>query len=358
MKKKKVIGLPIGSLLWIAALFGAVILTIPARGQDQNLPSPINSTLPRNQVIETIPVGTDPLYLVVSPNNAYVYVANTGANTISKIDASTYAVSTFAVPFAGALAITPNGEALYVTSSMALPGNGSNSVYELSTTTGDTLNTFTVGVNPDALAISPNGKQVWVTSDPGENAGSISIIDTVTQKVLPGAINLGGYPDSIVFSPAGTDVYAGPSETSEVAMSLIATSSHKILNQKIPLAQLISPNGKELYSISESVNVISTQTKKVTKQLTLGGVFVNGAAVTPKGTYLYVPFVVENGRSSPELYMINAATDKIIGGPILLSPTIEATYANFGAAIAPDGKFLYISDYVAGVVYVVDIRPE
>ena len=50
-------------------------------------------------------------------------------------------------------------------------------------------------------------------------------------------------------------------------------------------------------------------------------------------------------------------TNTIVGGPILLNSSSEES-GFYGGAITPNGKYLYISDSAAGVVYVVDITPQ
>jgi YVTN family beta-propeller protein len=104
------------------------------------------------------------------------------------------------------------------------------SVTEISTATGDTIQTLSVGLNPDGIAISPNGEQIWVTNYSKDNAGSISVINTVTQKVLPASIDIGGYPYLAIFMPDGKKVYAGPNSITGNAspeMDMISTTTDK-----------------------------------------------------------------------------------------------------------------------------------
>jgi YVTN family beta-propeller protein len=97
--------------------------------QEQIEPANIITKPPLDKVLATVPVGNFPLYLVVSPKNDFVYVANTTDNTISKIAASSNSVAaTFPVPYAGALAVSLDGSALYIASSSVSNGQGANSV--------------------------------------------------------------------------------------------------------------------------------------------------------------------------------------------------------------------------------------
>ena len=338
-------------------------ISFPARGQDQAQPSAVDSKPPKNTLIATVTVGSQPFSLVISPKSDFVYVANTASQTISVIATSTNTVSaTYPTPYyAGPLVITPDGNNLYAVSAPYGDGLGTTTTaYELSASTGTLVKTFTVGLNPDGIAISPNGKQVWVTNYEKDSTGTISVIDTVNQTVLPFTIDTAGYPNLIAFTPNGEHVYAGANAAD--ALSLIAVSSHKILKSKIgndPTALAIAPNGDKLYTMGADgpIYVFDTSDNTQVKKISLDGpqAFVTHLALTPNNTYLYIPFL--GAGFTPQLDMVDTATNKIVGGPILLNSSSEES-GFYGAAITPNGKYLYISDMAAGVVYVVDITPQ
>jgi YVTN family beta-propeller protein len=70
-----------------------------------------------NTVVATIPVGSNPLGVAITPDGEFVYVTNSGAGTVSVIStASNTVVATMPVgsnPLG--VAITPDGEFVYVT---------------------------------------------------------------------------------------------------------------------------------------------------------------------------------------------------------------------------------------------------
>jgi YVTN family beta-propeller protein len=352
--------------LFVVASIAVLIvggISLPAYGQAQGEASSIDSKPPKNQLIKTIPVGNLPFSLVVSPKGDFVYVANTFSQTISVIATSTNTVSaTYPTPYyAGALVITRDGNNLYAVSAPYQDNPGpTTTAYELLASTGAVLQTFTVGLNPDGIAISPNGKQVWVTNFEQNGTGTISIIDTVNHTISPFTIDIEGYPNLIAFTPNGKHVYAGMNASG--ALSLIAASSDKILKSNIgnlPTALAIAPDGKKFYTMGADgpVYVFNTSDNKLVKKISISGpqAYVTHLALTPNNKYLYVPFL--GGGFTPQLDMIDTATNKIVAGPILLNKSSE-TSGFYGAAITPDGKYLYISDTAAGVVYVVDISPE
>ena len=81
-------------------------------------------------VTATIPVGSEPIGVAVSPNGAYVYVTNRGDNSVSVIStASNTVTATVTVgTYPWSVAVTPNGAYGYVTNL------GGNSVSVIDTT--------------------------------------------------------------------------------------------------------------------------------------------------------------------------------------------------------------------------------
>jgi YVTN family beta-propeller protein len=74
------------------------------------------NTVPTNRIAARIPVGLNPGFCVVSPDNATLYVANDFSGTVSVIDTATNTVA-FTISLGGPLggmALTPDGAQLYV----------------------------------------------------------------------------------------------------------------------------------------------------------------------------------------------------------------------------------------------------
>ena len=79
------------------------------------------ATGPKNTVVATIPSGSNPNDIVVSPNNKTVYVASRGSNTVVVINATTNTMTT-SIPVGNTpngIAITPDGTKVYVTNFLA-----------------------------------------------------------------------------------------------------------------------------------------------------------------------------------------------------------------------------------------------
>jgi len=119
------------------------------------------------------------------------------------------------------IAFTPDGKKAYV----ANTGDGTN-VYVINTKTNTVKSTVNLGstpsgvVIPNGVAISPNGKNAYVT----RNDGTVSIIDTVTDKVKYTVIcfwgrdtgTFGDGPIGVAPTPDGKKVYVVCQRTNNV----------------------------------------------------------------------------------------------------------------------------------------------
>ena len=171
-------------------------------------------------------VGLAPAALAISPKGKFVYVANyvdgnPGTGTMSIINTSTNTVIRTVTGFSGpfALAVTPNGNYAYVTNF------GSNNFDPIGTTVsvvdlkaGFIVDTIDVGIQPSGIAITPDGCFVYVTNYntlyAGPNftkltagEGTVNIIDTEYNEVIPPTIEVGLSPSNITISPNGQYAY-------------------------------------------------------------------------------------------------------------------------------------------------------
>ena len=67
--------------------------------------------------------------------------------------------------------------------------------------------TIPVGVDPQAMAITPNGEYVYVVNNGGTDSNpSVSVISTATNTVIA-TIPVGSYPESVAVTPNGEYAY-------------------------------------------------------------------------------------------------------------------------------------------------------
>ncbi len=176
-----------------------------------------NGTLP-SVPTTSVAAGVNPGAVVATADGAHLYVANTSANTISgysldangvptALSASTGTVSTSTYGSSPrAIAVNPNGGALYVT----LSASGKLVQYNFDATSGvlTYAQNVATGTTPRGIAVTPKGTYAYVA-----NYGS----GTISQYTLSGGsitalptptVAAGTHPVSITISPDGTHAYA------------------------------------------------------------------------------------------------------------------------------------------------------
>lgn len=195
-----------------------------------------------------IMVGTAPAGLAVTPDGAHVYVinyvdGNPDTGTISIIRTSDNTVVGTIPGLFGPfdIAITPDGLFAYVTnfgSNNFEPYGTTVSVVDL--TSNAITGTINVGIQPSGVAISPDGRFVYVTNyntlyasptgfqnlTPGQ--GTVNIIDTTTNTVIPPIIAVDQSPANVAVSRDGQFAYVSNYISNTV--NAIALQSFQIID--------------------------------------------------------------------------------------------------------------------------------
>lgn len=177
--------------------------------------------IPSDSILGTIPVGIHPRAVAFSPDGSRAYVANEGSfgneppplslGSVSVIDTRSRAVvSTVAITFPFGLAMSPDGQSVYVV-------ENDHMVSVLATATNTVVSRIPVGQRPlqGDIAISPDARFAYVVDfgasfNPNGNGpkGSIWVIDTAT-KMVTATTELDYYPaQGIAVTPDGAFVYA------------------------------------------------------------------------------------------------------------------------------------------------------
>src|SRR5512145_74001 len=116
-----------------------------------------------NTLKATIPVGTDPLGVAISPDGSRAYVTNSNygdTGSVSVIDtAKNKVVSTVNVGYKYypcGIAVAPDGKKLFVAD------RDINGISVIDTATNTVLATVPAGIRPLGVAVSPDGKKAYV----------------------------------------------------------------------------------------------------------------------------------------------------------------------------------------------------
>jgi YVTN family beta-propeller protein len=161
---------------------------------------------PINRVVARIAVGRQPVGVAISPDDSKLYVTNFGDNTVSVIDTnSNMVIDTIAVGRGpGDLKVLPTGARVYVadTGNFNRLSAGKVSVIDATSTPMKVIKTIRVGPNPIGVGITPDGLKIYVGNT---RSGSVSVIDTTTNKVLKTirGVGLGACGVAVGPAPAG-----------------------------------------------------------------------------------------------------------------------------------------------------------
>ncbi|MFF3684430.1 beta-propeller fold lactonase family protein, partial [Streptomyces sp. NPDC002187] len=223
-----------------------------------------------NTVTTTIPVGSGPTGVAVTPDGTRVYVANGNDATVSVIDTATNTVTT-TIPVGNVpigVAVTPDGTRVYVTNI------NDATVSVIDTATNTVTTTIPVGDGPQELAVTPDGTRVYVANS---DSGDVSVIDTATNTVTT-TIPVGNAPIGVAGTPDGTRVYV--TNFNDATVSVIDTATNTVIGTPIPVGDgpfrlAVTPDGSRVYVTNgndDNVSVIDTATNTVTTTIPVGNI--------------------------------------------------------------------------------------
>lgn len=239
---------------------------------------------------------------------------NTDNNTVSG------SVSHFSV-FAAVSAAASGGPFAYVANS------GSGTVSVIQTSTNEVVATVDVGGAPSRVAITPDGALAYVT-----NGSYVSVIETATNTVVATVVEVNGVGsgNNVAITPDGAFAYVVGQST----VFVIATATNSVVTTiEVGLGArgvAVTPDGAYAYVAADNaVLVIATVTNTVVATVALTGPTATALVFTPDGAFAYV---VGEG-----MWVIATATHQLVA-------SIGAAANAFGAAITPDGDFVYVAD--------------
>lgn len=271
------------------------------------------------------------------------FVANLGAHTVTPLDLATNQAGA-PIPVGGdpdSIAISPDGRTAYVSNEI----DGTVSVIETATdrVVGAPI---AAGSNPAAVALTPDGGKLYVTD---ELSNRVTVIDTAT-RVAIGSIKVGSFPNGIAVAPDGLSALV--SNAGADTVSVIDTLTDTVAPAPIavgeePLGIAFTPDGRKAFVADgngKSVTVIDARTDTVEGAAIKVGKEPGAIAVTTDGSRAYVANDESNSVS-----VIDTATNQVVGTAIKVGagPT--------GIAITPDGRTAYVAQSGVGGVSPIDL---
>ena len=321
----------LGFLLFMIATAIRPVLAAPfayITNDGSNTVSVIN--LATNAVTATIPVGSHPRGVAVSPSGIRVYVANYGSHDVSVIDSAANAVIT-------TIPVTPAPDRMSESGIKTLPQD-----LPLSPP------------SPMGIAINPSGTKVYVANT---LSGHVTVIDATTHTVI-GSVMSGSMPYGVAVHPAGHRVYV--TNSGEGTVSVIDAESHSVLTQipvkNQPYGVAVTPDGSKVYvanygdSPMSTVSVIDTASNTVITDVEVTSLSTGsapyGLAVNPAGTKVYV-----TNYAGGYVAIIDTATDT-------WTDAITVGNQPVGLSLSHDGARLYVAMQGKNTVSVIDTETK
>jgi DNA-binding beta-propeller fold protein YncE len=283
------------------------------------------------------------------------------------------------------LAVTPSGDMALVANSLepVVQGWGhrlepDNKVFliDLKTNPPGVIGTVTVGKQPSGMAIGPRGDLALVAN---RADGTISVLSIKGKDVLvTDTVTVGAGPDqvsAVAITPDGNHALAVKSNVNKVA--LLSIDGQKVTYDKrdlpagiFPYNIAVTPDGKLALTAdtgnggssdgnADTVSVIDLEANppRVVEHLTVGD-SPEGLAISPKGDLAVA--VEARGSNVPKTasfyHSAGAVTAlRIDGKRVTNAGSVNVGALPEGAAFSPDGKYLYVGNFIDGDMWVLRV---
>lgn len=326
-------------MLFCALTAGAVLMAGSVQAATLVVANKAEATVslvdvPSGKVMATLPVGTGPHEVAISPDGRLALVANYGtgpqpgssltlievpaAKVVKTIELGEYkrphgitflgqdraivtseasknlievdveaGKVTRAVPtgqeVSHMVAVAPDGSRAFI----ANIGSGSMTAVDLKA--GKKLSDIQTGAGAEGIAITPDGRQVWVTN---READTVTVLDASTLKVVK-SFEAASFPIRAEATPDGKRILvslaksgdlavfstAGPALESRIKLEAAAASDQegRLLagfgNSSVPIGIEIAPDGKRAYvahANADQISVVDLDAGKKVGSLTAG----------------------------------------------------------------------------------------
>ncbi|MDO9268513.1 MAG: autotransporter-associated beta strand repeat-containing protein [Methylobacter sp.] len=292
-------------------------------------------------------VGNGPVDAAVRGDQAFAYVTNVNADTLSVIDTSNHTVvQTIGTGDAPrGVAVSPDGSRVYVANN-----NNSNtvSVFSADALTGQLSLSTTIatgaGSKPRRVVFSQDGSRAYIANQGSAgNNGSVSIVNTATNAII-GTVATGGQLLNMAINPAGTRIYVTSSTNvvfviNTVSQSVIASPA----TGNLPFGVAVSPDGAYYYITNNNDHTI--QQYDAASNTTIGAPVASAfspraPAISPDGNYLYV---AQNTSANVSVFSVTAGTGVLTANGTIAagtSPESVGMCGNGNAMLGSGGTFV------------------
>lgn len=218
--------------------------------------------------------------------------------------------------------------------------------------------TINVGINPAGLAITPDNRFAYVANNNNytmPQGNTVSVLD-LTNNLLDTTITSTVFnePYTVTINKAGTKAYVTNSNSTTVSIIDIATNTAPPLATiggfDGPSGMVITPDGRTAYvnnyggpegvgsGNATTVRVVDLITNTIVGAPITVGLAPASLAISPDGKFVYVINYVDGNPGTGTMSVIRTSDNTVIN-------TIPGFSGPFAIAITPDGKFAYVTNF-------------
>jgi YVTN family beta-propeller protein/VCBS repeat-containing protein len=294
----------------------------------------------------TAAVGANPMGVAVSDTK--IYVANQASNTVSVLDRTNPAATAVTI----AVVASPIGIALGPTGSNRAYVAGTNGVSVINTVTNQVVGTVALaGGQSYGIAVSPNGQRLYVTMS---GTHQVAVINANTYT-LASTVAVGTTPTAITLNDDGTRAYVANYSSNTVSILNTSITTPTVVSTVTvganPFGIAATAGGSLIYVANSGTNTVSViNTTTTTPTVTSISVGANpfGLAMSPDQALIYVA----NGVDTVSI--INATTKTVMDIPVLVDSAAENNW--HWIAVSPDGRQLYVTDLADRAVRILTVN--
>jgi YVTN family beta-propeller protein len=256
------------------------------------------------RITATVTVGAKPWHIAVTPNGKLAYVTESGSNTVALLDLAKKRVTRRIV-----VGQTPTYVLLDSSGRTAYVANaGSDTVSVVKTAIQRVVRTVKTDVEPYALALSPNGKSLYVANChyPTDTMSTVQIVATSSDRVTA---TIGGFNCAEGVAATSTTAYVTNNNAGARSIGVIKLSTKRLTGtisvNEGPQCIALGPSRKTVYSTSnDGIFVVDARTNTVARTIDTGS--VQCLALSTDGATIYATDTARN-----LLFVVDAVTGAI-----------------------------------------------
>jgi YVTN family beta-propeller protein len=307
----------------------------------------------------------------LASGTGFVYSANEGEDSISRIDLATRQVTMLKIPVTPHnVQISHDGQRLFAVGSMAgqmkkdvpgaAPGGhehaaakeaGGLVIFDATAANAAKATLVTVGRAPAHVVVDARGERAYVSNS---EDNTVSVVDAARGSVV-GSIPTAASPHGLRMSPDSREIYVAATNGNVVSVIDVSTSKEvaRIPLGNAPVQVGFTPDGSRAYvSLRDenAVAVVDTQTRRLITTIPVGRAPIQLFA-TPDGNFVYVANQGTEREPDNTVSVIETRGNTVV-------KTLVTDLGAHGVVVSDDGSRVFIANTFAGTVSTIDTATQ